>query len=216
MHINRRKQSANLFQWQTLNSFPVRTAIQNNQSDSFPECLHDAKIRNNNARSWTNKTVPFTESECFYKDTKWAFLSLHKTALSLYCMNESKNVETSVIACFIFKSCTMLLEFYWKALIKEHLEQFNMHLEGKWTSGWRRNSILFIKCHELYGWASFLVWQIEDSNHGNDPKFSYKQVWANSVDPGISLIRVYTVCHFVCILWMHFSLLCGKATFFKL
>ena len=39
--------------------------------------------------------------------------------------------------------------------------------------------------------------------YGNDPKFLHRQVWANSVDP--DLIRVYTVCHSVCIYWMHYS-----------
>ena len=44
----------------------------------------------------------------------------------------------------------------------------------------------------------------------NDPKFSDEQVWANSVDPDqmapSSLIRVHTVCHVVCIFWMHLSM----------
>ena len=36
--------------------------------------------------------------------------------------------------------------------------------------------------------------------HRNDPKFSDRMAWANSVDPNQtarSLIRVYTVCHSV-------------------
>ena len=33
-------------------------------------------------------------------------------------------------------------------------------------------------------WLSIiLVRKIDDSDHSNDPKFPYKQVWANSVDP---------------------------------
>ena len=36
----------------------------------------------------------------------------------------------------------------------------------------------------------------------NFPKFSDRQVWANSADPDqTALIRVYTVCHSVCIIW---------------
>ena len=41
----------------------------------------------------------------------------------------------------------------------------------------------------------------------NDPKFSDRQVWANSADPDqtrSSRIRVYTVCHSVCISWTHY------------
>ena len=43
----------------------------------------------------------------------------------------------------------------------------------------------------------------------NDPKFSDRQAWANSADPDqtrSSLIRVYTVCHSVWILWTHYSM----------
>ena len=45
----------------------------------------------------------------------------------------------------------------------------------------------------------------------NDPKFSDRQVYANSADPGqtartwSSLIRVYTVCHSVCIFGTHYT-----------
>ena len=50
--------------------------------------------------------------------------------------------------------------------------------------------------------------------HHNDPKFSDRQVWANSVDPDqtgplllrSSLIRVYTVCHSVYKFWTYFSM----------
>ena len=42
----------------------------------------------------------------------------------------------------------------------------------------------------------------------NDPKFFRQQGWANSIDPDqtSSLIRVYTVCHSVCIFSMHYSM----------
>ena len=44
----------------------------------------------------------------------------------------------------------------------------------------------------------------------NDPKFSDIQDWAKRADPdqtapGSSLIRVYTVCNSLCIIWMHYS-----------
>ena len=47
--------------------------------------------------------------------------------------------------------------------------------------------------------------------YGNDPKFLDRYAWANSADPGqtaprSSLIRVYTVCHSVCIIWTHYSM----------
>ena len=43
----------------------------------------------------------------------------------------------------------------------------------------------------------------------NDPKFSDRYIWANSADPdqtASSLIRVYTVCHSVCTVWTHYSM----------
>ena len=43
----------------------------------------------------------------------------------------------------------------------------------------------------------------------NDPKFLDRYAWANSADPDqtapSSLIRFYTVCHSVCIVWTHYS-----------
>ena len=45
----------------------------------------------------------------------------------------------------------------------------------------------------------------------NVPKFSDRYAWANSADPDqtarSSLIRVYTVCHSVCIVWTHYSMI---------
>ena len=42
----------------------------------------------------------------------------------------------------------------------------------------------------------------------NVPKFSDRYAWANSADPDqrSSLIRVYIVCHSVCIFWTHYSM----------
>ena len=50
---------------------------------------------------------------------------------------------------------------------------------------------------------------VECCSHGegycNDPMFSDRHVWTNSVDP--DLIRVYTVCHSVCMFWTPYSML---------
>ena len=47
-------------------------------------------------------------------------------------------------------------------------------------------------------------------SYRNFPKFSDRQVWANSADPDQTAprgaIRVYTVCHSVCIVWTHYSM----------
>ena len=46
-----------------------------------------------------------------------------------------------------------------------------------------------------------------DRTYRNDPKFSDRHTWANSADPDqTALIRVYTVCHSVCIVWTHYSM----------
>ena len=66
----------------------------------------------------------------------------------------------------------------------------------------------------------------------NDPKFSDKQVWANSVDldqtdeqsdQGLhclpcrsSLIWVYTVCYSVCIVWTNYSVVKGYCCNFRI
>ena len=59
-------------------------------------------------------------------------------------------------------------------------------------------------------------------DYRNDPKFSDRQVYANSADPDqtaprgavwpgseeqsdLGQIRVYTVCNTICIFWMHYS-----------
>ena len=52
------------------------------------------------------------------------------------------------------------------------------------------------------------------TRYRNDPKFSDRYAWANSADPDqtapqtapSSLIRVYTVCHSVCIVWTHYCI----------
>ena len=42
----------------------------------------------------------------------------------------------------------------------------------------------------------------------NDPKFSDRYAWASSADPDqrSSLIRVYNICHSVCIVWTHYAI----------
>ena len=40
----------------------------------------------------------------------------------------------------------------------------------------------------------------------NDPKFSDRYAWANSADPDQTAPRVYTVCHSVYIVWIHYSM----------
>ena len=48
------------------------------------------------------------------------------------------------------------------------------------------------------------------ARYRNDPKFSDRYAWANSADPDqtapSSLIRVYTACHSVCIVWTHYTI----------
>ena len=50
--------------------------------------------------------------------------------------------------------------------------------------------------------------ETEFENYRNFLKFSDRQVRANSADPDQrnSLIRVYTVCHSVCTVWTHYSM----------
>ena len=62
--------------------------------------------------------------------------------------------------------------------------------------------------HQIFSPSSQLkVWSYR--NYRNDPKFSDRYAWANSADPDQTaprLIRVYTVCHSVCIVWTHYSM----------
>ena len=45
----------------------------------------------------------------------------------------------------------------------------------------------------------------QEKNYRNDPKFSDSQARANSADPDQTAGAVYTVCHSVCIVWTHNS-----------
>ena len=49
-----------------------------------------------------------------------------------------------------------------------------------------------------------IKWQ--NFHYRNYPKFSDRYAWAMSADSDQTLIRVYTVCHSVCIVWMHSSM----------
>ena len=59
---------------------------------------------------------------------------------------------------------------------------------------------------------------MEKYYYRNDPKFSDRQAWANSADPdqtAPSLIRVYTVCHSVCIVWTHYCMVKPHSSNFR-
>ena len=56
------------------------------------------------------------------------------------------------------------------------------------------STIIYLMSWLLYAFAIYR----------NVPKFSDRQVWANSADPDQSLIRVNTVCNSGCIFWMHY------------
>ena len=63
-----------------------------------------------------------------------------------------------------------------------------------------------------WGWSkpSSIEWDSHKFSYRNDPKFSDRYAWSNSADPNqttrSSLIRIYTVCHSVCIFWTHYSM----------
>ena len=52
-----------------------------------------------------------------------------------------------------------------------------------------------------------LWWNSAQWEYRNYPKFSDRQVWANSVDLDQTAVccRVYTDCHSICIFWIHYS-----------
>ena len=55
-----------------------------------------------------------------------------------------------------------------------------------------------------------------NQNYHNVPKFSDRHVWANSADPDrSSLIRVYTVCNFGHIFWVHYCLVKPSCSNFR-
>ena len=69
-----------------------------------------------------------------------------------------------------------------------------------------------------------LIWRTEENwpliiiKYLNFPKFSDRQVWANNADPdqtAPSQIRVYTVCHSVCIVWTRYSMVDPHSSNFR-
>ena len=67
-----------------------------------------------------------------------------------------------------------------------------------------------------YSLNMFLTFKTFDE-YRNDPKFSDRYAWANSADPDQTapLIRVYTVCHSVCIVWTHYSMIEAHSSNFR-
>ena len=70
-----------------------------------------------------------------------------------------------------------------------------------------------ISCESVHGQVWFMQHcsRLSLQWYRKDPKFSDRYVWANSADtdqtaPRSSPIRVYTICHSVCIVWTHYSI----------
>ena len=62
-------------------------------------------------------------------------------------------------------------------------------------------SVLFAQTYLSENLGSFRYFILED--YRIDPKYRCRQIWANSRPWRSSLIRVYNVCHFICIIWLH-------------
>ena len=78
-----------------------------------------------------------------------------------------------------------------KVSYRNYMRLYNK-MHRKWSFNLKMLQNLCKRIHALYR---------------NDPKFSDRYAWANSADPDrSSLIRVYTVCHSVCIFWTHYSM----------
>ena len=65
---------------------------------------------------------------------------------------------------------------------------------------------LFYSLSAFLGWINWFVHScsFKPILIRNDSKFSDRYAWANSEDPDQT--RVYTVCHSVCIVWTHYSM----------
>ena len=51
----------------------------------------------------------------------------------------------------------------------------------------------------------------------NDPKFLDRYAWANSADPDQTALHwIYTVCHSVCIVWTHYSMVEPHSSNFRM
>ena len=92
--------------------------------------------------------------------------------------------------CFDFTHFITSITFYY----------FRQQLFGMLIQGVVHNSLLFILVSVTVTFVGYR----------NDPKFSDRYVWANSADPDQTAprgaVRVYTVCHYVCIVWTHCSM----------
>ena len=68
----------------------------------------------------------------------------------------------------------------------------------------------FQKQCPIISWADMIasLTALLDKHYHNDPKFLDRYTWANNADPHQTapLIRVYTVCHSICIIWTHYSM----------
>ena len=62
-----------------------------------------------------------------------------------------------------------------------------------------------IRAQPRFLWCEIEQQSRRNIKYRNDPKFSDRYARANSADPDQSLIRVYTVCQSVCIVWTHYS-----------
>ena len=72
---------------------------------------------------------------------------------------------------------------------------------------------LFDQRLDQKAWSALPSW----TYYRNDPKFSDRYAWANTADPDrSSLIRLYTVCHSVCIVGTHYCVVEPHSSNFRL
>ena len=88
-------------------------------------------------------------------------------------------------------------------------EQNVVRFAGKWGKMCWKMQFLY----KIFRQNKGLCWptipsfcRAETHTYRNDPKFSDRYAWANSTDPDQTLIRVYTVCNSVHIVWNHYSM----------
>ena len=88
---------------------------------------------------------------------------------------------------------------YWTLSSQNTLSNQTLY-ETTWA--WRKCTLPHVVC------GAFTLRHKSTDQYRNDPKFSDRYAWANSADPDQTapLIRVYTVCHSVCIVWTHYAM----------
>ena len=108
---------------------------------------------------------------------------------------------------FTLRVCSSSRELRWRQMLS--ISSINMTDRPGWLVACWNSSLISLR--EKITWAT--PWEnlsSEMCDYRNDPKFSDRYAWANSVDPDqtarSSLILVYTVCHSVCIIWTHYSM----------